>query len=164
MKFEALDSKRHNRQDFDCGINSLNQYIANFANQDQKRDLSRTFVLADDAKIIGYYSISSHSVSRAFLPDNLKLAGYDDIPFILLGRLAVDKIYQGKGYGDALIFDAFQKTAELAENIGIFGVIVDSINEEATRFYEGFGFKQLSSNAKRLFLPTNVIVRQLRAV
>jgi len=158
------DSKKHNREDFDCGVESLNTYIARFAKQDHKRDLSRTFVLAEEKQIIGYYSISAHSVSRAFLPESIKVGGYDDIPFILLGRLAIDKRYQGQGLGGTLIFDAFKKTADLAKSIGIFGVIVDSINEKSTRFYEGFEFRKLSSNAKRLFLPMDVISGMLKEI
>ena len=164
MKFEPLDSKKHDRKNFNCGVEILNLYLAKFANQDHQRDLTRTFVLAEEEQIVGYYSLSAHSVSRSNLPDHIKVGGYGDIPFLLLGRLAVDKRYQRKGFGDALIFDAFTKTSDLANIIGIYGMIVDSLSADATRFYEGFGFKKLSSHTNRLFLPMRTITKLLKQV
>jgi len=152
MKFEPLDSKKHLRKQFDCGVMSLNLYLQQFANQDQKRGLTRIYVLADDLKIVGYYSICAHSVPTDQLPVDTKLGIYPEAPFLLLGRLAVDLDYQGRGYGDALIFHAFSVTKEAAEKIGTLGIIVDAIDEKAACFYEKFGFQPLSSNKKRLVL------------
>jgi len=157
MQFEPLHAKKHNRKDFDCGVTALNLYLQKFANQDQKRSLSRVYVLADDSDIVGYYSLSSHSVSRETLPESYPVGGYGDIPFLLLGRLAVDKAFQGQGYGDALIIDAFHRTRSLAEQVGIFGMVVDAKDEKAASFYEGFGFRRLSATQRRLALPLSAI-------
>ncbi len=62
MKFELLNSKQHNRNQFDCGTSVLNIYLQRIANQDQKKNLSRIYVLAKESQIVGYYSISAHSV------------------------------------------------------------------------------------------------------
>ena len=153
MKFERLDTAKHHRKAFDCGVIALNLYLQQFANQDQKRGLTRVYVLAKQQQIIGYYSICAHSVPVNQLPDNTKPGGYHDVPFLLLGRLAVDQHYQGKGYGDALIFHAFKTTAATAEKIGILGMIVDAKDEKAAGFYEKFGFKPLSASKSRLVLP-----------
>ena len=126
MKFELLDPKKHNRTNFDCGVGVLNQYLRQFANQDQKRHLSKVYVLSEDGKILGYYSISAHSVLRSELPENHSLGGYHDIPFLLPGRLAVDKAHQNQGYGDALIYHAFYTTVSADEKVGILGMIVDA--------------------------------------
>jgi ribosomal protein S18 acetylase RimI-like enzyme len=72
---------------------------------------------------------------------------------LLLGRLAVDKHYQGQGYGDALIFHAFSITKDAAEKIGTLGIIVDAKDDLAACFYEKFGFKLLSASKNRLMLP-----------
>ncbi len=125
MIFEPLNSKKHDRINFDCGVEALNLYLQRFANQDQKRSLTRVYLLAENKNILGYYSFSAHSVPRDELPDDRQLGSYNDIPFLLLGRLAVDIKYQGQGYGDALIFHAFQTTVAAAERIGILGMIVD---------------------------------------
>ena len=157
MIFERLDTKKHQRKTFDCGVFALNLYLQQFANQDQKRGLTRVYVLAEQQQIIGYYSICAHSVPTDQLPDNTKLGGYADAPFLLLGRLAVDLRFQKQGYGDALIFHAFKITTEAAEKIGTLGMIVDAKDEPAARFYEKFGFRPLSTSKNRLVLPFSAI-------
>ncbi len=159
MRFEPLHAKTHNRKDFDCGVPALNLYLQKFANQDQKRSLSRIYVLAEEAHIMGYYSLSSHSVSRENLPKTYPVGSYGDIPFLLLGRLAVDLQFQKQGYGDALIMDAFHRTHSLAQQVGIFDMIVDAKDDLAASFYEGFGFQKLSVTQNRLALPLSAIDR-----
>ena len=157
MKVELLDIKKHNRKEFDCGVAALNQYLQKFANQDQKRDLARVYVLAEYSQIIGYYSISAHSVSINKLPDNKRFGVYQDVPFLLLGRLAIDGRHQKRGYGDALIFHAFKTTAEIAEKVGIQGIIVDAKDDAVAGYYEKFGFRQLVPSKNRLVLPFSAI-------
>ncbi len=70
MKFELLQPKKHNRDNFDCGVESLNLYLQRVANQDQKRSLSKVYVLAEGARVIGYYSLNAHSVTRDNLPED----------------------------------------------------------------------------------------------
>lgn len=153
MKFELLDIKKHDRNAFDCGIKALNNYLQRVANQDQKRGLTRVYVLTENRDIIGFYSISAHSVSTEELPDTITVCRYKEAPFLLLGRLAVDKRYQRQGYGDSLIYHAFKTSAKIAEKIGILGIIVDAKDEAIVDFYEKFGFKRLAKTRNRLVLP-----------
>ena len=157
MLFEHLNPKKHDRKGFDCGVEALNIYLQRGANQDQRRSLTKIYVLAEEENVVGYCSISAHSVLRDNLPDDIKLASYRDIPFLLLGRLAVDKNYQGQGYGDALIFHAFKTTLDAAEKVGILGMVVDAKDKTAASFYEGFGFKRLRESKNRLVLPLSVM-------
>ena len=153
MKFEPLDTSQHDRKNFDCGVDALNVYIQRFANQDQKRSLTKVYVLADQNHIIGYYTLSAHSVLRDKLPPDIKLGGYSDIPFLLLGRLAVDIDHQKQGYGDASLVHAFENTQQAAQQVGILGIIVDAKDESAVSFYQGFGFRRLTEMKNRLVLP-----------
>ena len=153
MKFEILQPKKHNRNSFDCGVEALNLYLQKVANQDQKRSLTKVYVLAEGERVIGYYSISAHSVRKDHLPEDRQFGGYHEIPFLLLGRLAVDRDFQGLGYGDMLILHVFSTTMEAAEKVGIIGMVVDAKDENAASFYQGFGFKRLSSTKNRLVLP-----------
>ena len=157
MEFEQLQPKKHKRINFDCGVEVLNRYPQQVANQDQKRGLTKIYVLAEGETIIGYYSISAHSVMRDNLHDNIKRGGYNDIPFLLLGRLAVDKQHQRKGYGDMLIVHAFKTTMEAAEKVGILGIVVDAKDKKAMTFYQGFGFMRLLGTDYRLVLPISAI-------
>jgi GNAT superfamily N-acetyltransferase len=148
---------KHNRKDFDCGVEVLNQYLQKVVNQDQKRNLTKISVLAENEEIIECYSISAHSVMRDYLPEDINPRAYKDMPFLLLGRVAVDKRYQGKGYGDTLILHAFKTTMEAAEKVGILGIVVDAKDKKAASFYEGFGFRCLLGTENRLVLPISAI-------
>ena len=161
MKFEVLNTKKHHRKNFDCGVEALNVYLQKYANQDQQRGVTKIYVLADSASVVGYYTISAHSVMRDNLPEDIKIAGYGNIPFLLLGRLAVDLKYQKQGYGDALIFHAFKTTVETAKKVGILGIIVDAKDDNASAFYEGFGFKKLKATGSRLVLPITALSKLL---
>ena len=151
MRFEILTPKKHDRQAFDSGIVEFNIYLKQFAHQDQKRGYSRVYVLADGSQIIGYYAICAHSVPPDQLNDK-KIGAYKEVPFLLLGRLAVDIRFRGKGYGHALIFHAFSTTIEIAEKIGVMGIIVDAKDENAANFYKKFGFQPLLASKNRLVL------------
>jgi GNAT superfamily N-acetyltransferase len=153
MLIETLDPKRHNRADFDCGVQELNRYLQQFANQDQRRGLAKTYVLVDGEQILGYYSLAAHCVTRENLPPELRIGGYKELPFLLLGRLAVDKRLQGKGYGDAMMYHVFKTTKNIAERVGILGMIVDAKDEKAAAFYQRFGFRRIEGNKNRLVLP-----------
>lgn len=161
MIFELMNAEKHDRTSFDCGVPALNRYLQNFANQDQKRGLAKTYVLADQANILGYFSISAHAVPSDELPPQLNPRAYHELPFLLLGRLAVDLRYQGHGYGDALILHAFKTTAVIADKVGVLGMIVDAKDENAAHFYEKFGFMRLLGTSQRLVLPFSVIKRLL---
>jgi len=157
MKFELLDTQKHDRKAFDCGIDALNAYLQRVANQDQKRNLAKTYVLAHQNEIIGYCSLCTHSVSKDQMPENESTGIYSSVPFLLLGRLAIDKKHQKRGYGEALIFHAFKITAEIAEKVGVQGIIVDAKDEKAVLFYEKFGFHRLKSSTNRLMLTLAAI-------
>lgn len=157
MKFERLQPDLHDRKTFDCGDAALNLYLRQFANQDQNRGLSRVYVLAEQRRIVGYYSICAYSVATDELADQARIGAYRELPFLLLGRLAVDQAFQGQGLGDALIIHAFKTSVEAAEKIGIFGMIVDAKDERAAGFYQRFGFKRLNTSKNRLVLPFSAI-------
>ena len=81
---------------------------------------------------------------------------HHDHPSVMLGRLAVDEQYQGKGYGELLLLDALNRCLFAAEQIGTIAVIVDPIDQRATDFYAKYGFHQLQSS-KRMFITMQTI-------
>ncbi|WP_420264218.1 GNAT family N-acetyltransferase [Candidatus Magnetominusculus dajiuhuensis] len=154
-------SKYHNRAAFDCGVEALGRYIWQQAMQDAKRKIAATFVLTGDRpeSIVGYYTLSSTSVNVGELPEQVvrKLPRYPLIPATLIGRLAVDRHYQGRGYGELLLVDALRRSLILTEQIGSAAVIVDAKDDKARAFYEHFQFIPLISYSHRLFLPMAAI-------
>jgi GNAT superfamily N-acetyltransferase len=116
--------------------------------------MAAPFVLVlRDATIAGYYTLSSTSVQITELPAQTarKLPRYPLVPATLLGRLAVDRRYQGKGYGRYLLADALYRASQ--SEIASFAVVVDAKDEGARRFYERESFLPLLDQPMKLFRP-----------
>jgi GNAT superfamily N-acetyltransferase len=152
----------HIKNDFSCGYDLLDNYLKRQANQDIKRKLSSCNVLIDEQNIVkGYYTLSANSIRRDDLPEDLskKLPpSYVDLPVVLLGRIAIDKSMQGKGFGEILLFDALKKCLDLSDEMGILAVIVDPIDDKAISFYKSYGFVQLPTSNK-MFLTMKTIAQ-----
>lgn len=160
LVIRPLDSK-HDRQGFCCGAASLDDYIKKQARQDVKRRISRVFVATEVVQpnsIMGYYTLSTLSIELDQLPEVLarKLPRHP-IPAALLGRLAVNKAAQNHGVGKMLLVDAIKRTLAVSDEIAIYAMVVDAIDERARCFYEQFGFSVLGSGKPRLFLPLKSI-------
>ena len=149
-------NRNHNRTPFNCGIESLDRYLQHQANQDIKRRVSRMFVVRsrqDETRVLGYYTLSTLSIDLSVLPEKLaKKLPKHSIPAALIGRLAVDVSAQGKGIGKMLLSNAIKRTLAISDDIAIYAIVVDAINEEAESFYMQYGFAHLASEGKRLFL------------
>jgi len=149
---ELLD-KRHNRSDFDCGKELLNNYLKNQAGQDVKRKLSVCFVLSENETNIiqGFYTLSNYGIPLSSFSEKIQKKlpkSYTSIPTILLGRLAIDRRYQGLGIGKILLIDALKRSYENSQVIGSFAVVVDPIDQEAARFYKKYDFIGLPDSGK----------------
>ena len=157
LQFQAL-TKTHNRQGFDCGVFSLNQYLQRSARQNQDKDIGRTFVLVDEGqdRIWGYYTLSSATINFDEYPENAGLPRYP-IPAILLARLAVDQRRQGEGLGRDLLLHALNTARRYAETIAAAAVVVDALDEAAQAFYEKYGFQPLNKPGRHLYLTMKKI-------
>lgn len=155
--FYEVTEPNIDRGDFDCGIVELNDYLQRYAKQNHKRGVAKTWVLvnSDNQRIpIGYYSISMAELQRENLPDEVK-KGFPryPLPVIRIGKLAVDKRWQGKNLGELLLIDVFRRGIKISQDIGVIGFLVDAINERAKRFYLKYGFTALVDFPLSLFLP-----------
>lgn len=150
-------NRNHNRTAFNCGIESLDRYLEHQASQYIKRRVSRVFVVRsrqDETSVLGYYTLSALSIDLSVLPERLaKNLPRHPIPAALIGRLAVDVSAQGKGIGKMLLSNAIKRTLAISDDLAIYAMVVDAINEEAESFYMQYGFTHLASEGKRLFLP-----------
>lgn len=151
--------KGDNKHTFACGNDTLNRYFKTRLSQDIKRNLAAGYVLWDESKatVAGYFTVSAVHVILQDVPGNDKLKlPYDELPFLLLGRLAVDDKYKGQGIGKHLMMAVFQLALELQDKIGLWGIAVDPINDQATTFYQRLGFDQLK-NDNRMFISLKTI-------
>lgn len=122
--------------------------------------MAAPFVLVlPDGCLAGYYTLSSTSINLAELPEQVarKLPRYPLVPATLLGRLAVDRRQQGKGYGRFLLADALYRIVQ--SEIASFAVIVEAKDDNARRFYERESFLPLPNQPMKLFRPIADIER-----
>ncbi|WP_313025700.1 GNAT family N-acetyltransferase [Pseudomonas lopnurensis] len=147
----------HHRAGFQCGVNALDDYLHKQAGQDVKRRVSRVFVattLEQPDVITGYYTLSSLSIEFGQLPEKLaRRLPRHPLPAALLGRLAISQDAQGRGIGGLLLADAIKRTLAVSNQIAIYALVVDVIDDQVRGFYEQYGFLPLGSNSRRLFLP-----------
>ena len=151
----------HKIKEFTCGRPELDNYLQRQAGQDIRKKLTACFVLTDhEVNLIkGFYTLSSNSIPLDLVPGNFTKhipITYTAIPATLLGRLAVDIRYQGKGMGKALLIDALKRCFLISKSIGSFAVIVDPLDSEAENFYDKYGFIKLP-DCGRMFLPMKII-------
>ena len=111
-------------------------------------------------QVAGYYTLTAAGVALdALAPDIVrKLPRYPVVPAALLGRLAVDRHYQGKGPGSVLLANAVLRIA--GAEMGVFALLVDAKDDDAQRFYEHYGFALLPGEMRRLYLPIALALRQ----
>ena len=159
-KIEPL-GKKHDRVVFSCGDEALDTYLKKRASQEAKKKIATTFVMVDSqtSAVIGYYTLSATSILIADLPDETtkKLPKYPHVPATLLGRLAIDGRYQGRGYGELLIIDALRRALQATTEVASYAVVVDAINERARSFYKHYEFCAFPDRKLRLFLPMKTI-------
>ncbi len=79
----------------------------------------------------------------------------DPIPVAILARLAVDRAYQGQGIGRALFRDGARRVMQAADTIGIRGIVVHAISEEAQVFYQALGFDPSPVDPMTLLVTLN---------
>jgi len=150
----------HDRQGFDCGRQELNDWLRKVARQHQDKGLSKTFVATpDDApdRICGYYALTLAELENHQLPEAGRKKLPRRIPGVRLGRLAVSKLYQGKGLGELLLVDALIRARRVYTEAGGIGLFVDAIDEQAAGYYRRFGFEACPDNPLLLFLSAKVM-------
>jgi GNAT superfamily N-acetyltransferase len=130
----------HQVEDFTSGEVSLDDWLKRRARANQASGASRTYVVCEEAKVIGYYALASGALTVESAPGRFRRNMPDPIPVAVLARLAVDRAYQERGIGRALFRDGARRVAHAADAIGIRGIVVHAISEEARRFYLALGF------------------------
>ncbi|TPM19268.1 GNAT family N-acetyltransferase [Mesorhizobium sp. B2-3-3] len=144
--------EHHDIELFQSGTESLDQWLRRRARANQISGASRTYVVAEGARVVGYYCLSSGALDLAEAPGAVRRNMPDPIPMVVLGRLAVDASWQGKGLGVALLQDAVLRAGQAAAILGIRGIFVHALSDEAKAFYEYHGFAASPRNPMTLVL------------
>lgn len=145
----------HDTAAFTCGQPSLDEWLKRRALTNQKVGASRTYVVSDGGHVVAYYALASGALASTAATGRLRRNMPDPIPMAILGRLAIDNAFQGKGLGRALFRDAALRVLSAAETIGIRGLIVHAISDEAAAFYRALGLDTSPVEPRTLMITLN---------
>ncbi len=138
---------------FNSGVPLLDDWLKRRARTNQASGASRTYVVADEkSQVFAYYALASGALASIEAPGPLKRNMPDPIPMAIIGRLAVDLSVQGRGLGVAILQDAVLRTHQAAAILGIRGILVHALSDDAKRFYERYGFTAGSANPMTLVM------------
>ena len=137
----TLLSADHGTDGFDCGYETLDNWLKRVAPRNQREGSSRTWVVTDGARVVAYYASSAAVLTRAGATGRAGRNQPDPLPAMLLGRLAVDRAHQGRGLAAALLKHFLLKVLEVAEHTGVRVALVHAANDTAANFYRHYGFE-----------------------
>ncbi len=139
----------------------MNQFLQRHALNNQRANSAQTYVCCDSGAVVGFYSLSVGSVDHPSAPEHVvKGLARHPVPVMILARLAVDQVLQGKGLGRALLKDALRRTLLAADIAGIRAVLVHAQDDEARAWYQQFDFKDGATDPFHLFL----VLKDLKAL
>ncbi|MBL8445763.1 MAG: GNAT family N-acetyltransferase [Zoogloeaceae bacterium] len=138
---------------FDCGKPALNDWLLRHARQAEGSGSAKTFVVAEDGRVAGYFSLTVGQVDTIEAPERIRKGmGQYPVPVVILARLAVSQQDQGRGIGFGLLQDAIRRTMLIAEQAGTRAMLTHPIDEEAAQFYTRFGFIASPLRERQLLL------------
>ncbi|MCJ2112887.1 GNAT family N-acetyltransferase [Methylobacterium sp. E-025] len=147
----------HGLDRFSCGKPVLDDWLKRQARRSEGR-FARTYVICADGTVVGYYCISAGTVARADAPGRIRRNAPEPIPVSILGRLALDRRWAGRGLGADLLADALRRIANAAEVIGIGAVLIHALDDQALTFYRSrVEFLAFPDNSRTLFLPIGAL-------
>jgi GNAT superfamily N-acetyltransferase len=131
----------HDLGAFDCGVPALDDWLKRRARGNADSGASHTYVACEGERVVGYYALAAGAVEVSAAPGRFRRNMPDPIPIVVLGRLAIDVASQGQGLGRALFRDAGLRILQAAAIIGVRGVLVDAISDDAKAFYLALGMQ-----------------------
>ena len=152
----------HQVDQFDCGNIFLNDWLKSRALKNESQGASRTYVLSVENAIVAYYCLANGAIAQTISTGKVRRNMPDPIPVMMIGRLAVDRHWQGKGFGKALLRDAILRTLQASEIAGIRAILVEAISEDAKQFYEKCGFAASPLAPMTLMITVNDAISSLK--
>jgi GNAT superfamily N-acetyltransferase len=132
----------HLLEGFDCGKPALNKWLVRHARNNQASGTSRTWVVveAGSREVVAFYASATASVLRSSTPKRMQRNQPEEMPAILLARMAVDSKHKSGGLGTALLKHFMLKGLEVAQSVGVRVLLIHAKDNEAKTFYAHYGF------------------------
>lgn len=153
----------HDVSAFDSGVAELDTWLQRRALQNEASGASRTYVISAAGRVVGYYALATGAIIQQEATGKVRRNMPEPIPVMVIGRLAVDAAYQGRGLGSALLRDALLRTLNAASIVGIRAVLLHAISEDAKRFYQRAGFAESPVDPMTLMITLADVVKALGA-
>ncbi len=153
-------SARHDRRRFNCGFPDLDRFLREFARQNEKKGLTRTYVAVreGDVEVQGFFTVRAGHVEFGDLPpEDRKGLPRHPIPVFHLARLAVARSAQSQRLGEKLLVRALTLAAEVSSDVGMHAVEVLAKDGRARAFYEKYGFHGLPDDRRHMYLPMSTL-------
>lgn len=142
----------HQLGHFQSGEESLDRWLKQRARKNERDGASRTYVVCAENQVVGYYCLANGAIAATIATGKIRRNMPDPIPVMVIGRLAIDQNWQGRGLGKALLRDGILRTLQAADIAGIRAILVHAISEEAQQFYEHCGFTASPIEAMTLMI------------
>lgn len=160
---EALTAA-HDVSEFSCGKPTLDHWLRTRALSNQEKGFTAVIVVHDDGRVIGYYGLAPTAVVPSVLPRSVRTGQPPDpVPCLLLGQLATDTAWAGRGIGTGLLKHALQRCVQAAELVGGRALMVNAVDAEAADFWQRRGFLPSKDDPLVLFRSISVIAASLDA-
>ncbi|MFO1467399.1 MAG: GNAT family N-acetyltransferase [Steroidobacteraceae bacterium] len=156
MRDEPFDPARHDYGHFTCDRESLTDYLRKYAEQDQKRGVTKVYVLVTEQNpvhVVGYYTLAAAELHVEHLPQDVaKRPPKYPVPCYRLGRLAVSETKGGQGIGSQLLGSAMKRCLEARKLVASYALVVDALDSRAQEFYVKHGFQPLDHRTLTLWM------------
>lgn len=152
----------HSTDRFGCGKPELDLWLRESALHAERNRTCRTFGWADDdGEVVAYYSLAAHLLRRDGISRRLGRGSPNEIPAVMLARLALDRTLHGQGLGGVLLADALERAVLAGSSVGARFIVVDAVDDGAATFYIKHGFVQVPDVAHRLVQKMSSVAASL---
>jgi GNAT superfamily N-acetyltransferase len=153
----------HILDEFSCGKPSLDWWLKTRALSNQEKGFTAVLVVHEAKRVVGYYGLAPTAIIPSRLPRSIRTGQPPDpVPCLLLGQLATDQNWIGKGVGTGLLKHALQRCVTAAGLIGGRALIVNAVDVEAAAFWARRGFLPSKDDPLVLFRSIADIAASLR--
>jgi GNAT superfamily N-acetyltransferase len=142
----------HDVSEFSCGKPSLDRWLKTRALSNQEKGFTAVLVVHEVNRVIGYYGLAPTAILPSTLRRSIRTGQPPDpVPCLLLGQLATDENWIGKGIGTGLLKHALQRCVTAARLIGGRALIVNAVDIDAAGFWRRRGFMPTKDDPLVLF-------------
>jgi GNAT superfamily N-acetyltransferase len=154
----------HDVSSFHCGKPALDHWLTLRGLSNQEKGFTAVMVVHEDGRVVGFYGLAPTAITPSVLPRSIR-GGQppDPVPCLLLGQLATDVGWSGRGIGTGLLKHAFERAVTAAGLVGGRALVVKAIDDEAAAFWRRRGFVPSRDDAHLLFRPIATIAASLAA-